>query len=53
MPKMMSGSAALETPIVTSRLSAETSRVRIVTPARALALRRTSKQGRDIPKLSI
>src|SRR5882757_2661720 len=34
MPDMISGSAALETPVVTSRLTAETSRIRIVTAAR-------------------
>ena len=36
-----------------ARLIAETSRIRIVTVAGALALRRTSKQGRDISKLSV
>ncbi len=44
MPEMMLGSEALETPVVTSRLTAEKSRVRIVTAAGALALRRTCKQ---------
>src|SRR5258706_2700757 len=44
IPEMMLGSEALETPVVTSRLTAEKSRVRIVTAACALALRRTCKQ---------